>query len=169
MSKRRENRKRCWRVLQEAVVHEAVHRVCISVDSCVKGGVENLWINAGRDDISAAENRTTRHIQCGQQSPRRVGPGYRAGRVGFRADFRRVKGRLSRLREDTHQIVRQKAHPARASAGDFRAAENPGGRARPHRGHERLPKVSFPRRRRWRLRRRFRGAGAPPQDARRRP
>ena len=36
--------KRCWRVLQGAPVHEAVHRVCISFDTCVEWGVENLWI-----------------------------------------------------------------------------------------------------------------------------
>ena len=87
IASRRDEGKRCWRVGQGAVVHEAVHRVCISVDTCVEWAVENLWINSRRCDISAVKRHTTRDISCGQESLRRVGPGYCAGRVGFRPDF----------------------------------------------------------------------------------
>src|SRR6201993_1444187 len=84
---RRDDRKRCWRVLKGAAVHNAVHRVCISVDTCVERGVENLWINSRHFDITADTSSTTCHIRCGQESLRRVGPGYCVGRVGFRPYF----------------------------------------------------------------------------------
>src|ERR1700757_3941556 len=93
---RRDDGKRCWRVLKGAAVHNAVHRVCISIDTCVERGVENLWINPGCPDITADKRRTTPHIWCGQQSLRRVVAGYRVGRVGFQPYFRHVKGRLRR-------------------------------------------------------------------------
>src|SRR5271166_6991416 len=93
IASRRDDARRCWRLLQGAAVYDAVHRVCISVDTSVEGGVENLWINPGRNGITADKGRTTRAISCGQESLRRVGPGYCVGRVGFQPDFRRVTGR----------------------------------------------------------------------------
>jgi hypothetical protein len=59
---RLDERKRCWRVLQGAPVHEAVDGVCISVDTCVERGVENLWINPKRADITADGRFTTPDI-----------------------------------------------------------------------------------------------------------
>jgi hypothetical protein len=104
---RRDDRKRCWPVLKRPAVHNAVHRVCISVDTCVEWGVENLWINPGRTDITADTSSTTPHIWCGEQFARRVGPGYCAGRVGFRPYFRRVTGWLRGPFGKAAQIVRQ--------------------------------------------------------------
>ena len=69
-------------------VHEAVHRVCISVDTCVERGVENLWINAkGFGTSVQITGHTTPWNSCGQESLRRVGAGYCPGRVGFRPCF----------------------------------------------------------------------------------
>src|ERR1700756_5809780 len=104
---RGEDGKRCWRVLKGAAVHNAVHRVCISVDTCVERGVENLWINSGHPDIAADTGSTTPHDWCGQESLRRVVAGYRVGRVGFRPYFRHVKGRLRRPSGRALEIVRQ--------------------------------------------------------------
>src|ERR1700756_360285 len=109
---RGEDGKRCWRVLKGAAVHNAVHRVCISVDTCAERGVENLWINSRHFDITADTSSTTCHIRCGQESLRRVGPGYCVGRVGFRPYFRRVTGWLMRSLGNPGEIVRQPAREA---------------------------------------------------------
>src|ERR1700758_5801048 len=103
---RGEDGKRCWRVLKGAAVHNAVHRVCISVDTCVERGVENLWINSRHCYITADKSSTTHRVSCGQESLRRVGPGYCVGRVGFRPDFRRVTPWLRRSPTDPTQTVR---------------------------------------------------------------
>lgn len=42
--------------------------MCISVDVCVERGVENLWINTARYDITAVNGHTTRRRLCGQES-----------------------------------------------------------------------------------------------------
>ncbi|EUA36873.1 hypothetical protein I549_0504 [Mycobacterium avium subsp. avium 2285 (R)] len=93
LARRRDDVRRCWLVGEGGAVHEAVHGVCISVDTCVERGVENLWINAKGKDIGADTGHTTPRNPCGQESLRRVGPGYRPGRVGFPPYFRCVTAR----------------------------------------------------------------------------
>src|SRR5262249_13255881 len=131
--------RRCWRVLKGAVVHNAVHRVCISVDTRVEWGVENLWINPGRSNITADKGRTTPRIWCGQESLRRVGPGYCVGRVGFRPYFRRVTRWLRGSLRNATEIVRQPHRRGHLQSEDTAGAKHlgsGGGRCGPPPEHE---------------------------------
>src|SRR5271166_2695120 len=125
IASRGDDGKRCWRVLKGATVHNAVHRVCISFDTCVERGVENLWINSRHCDITADKSSTTHHIWCGQESLRRVGAGYCVGRVGFRPYFRRVTGWLMGPSGTTSQTVRQPSAGASLQSTDKAPAKRP--------------------------------------------
>jgi hypothetical protein len=125
---RLEDRKRCWPALGRAAVHKAVHRVCISFDTCVEWVVENLWIKTRRCDIPADKGHTRPVHWCGEESLRRVAAGYCAGRVGFQPYFRRVTRGLRDPLGNPIQIVRQ-ADPRRPSTAEPRgvgaARQNP--------------------------------------------